>query len=97
MIKIIAKMLVKKDMTEDFKLAVRELVEKSAAEEGNVFYTLNASKENPCLFAIIECWKDQAAIDYHNNTEHFTTILPKLGEMCEGDTSIELFDEVALF
>lgn len=96
MIKIVAKMPVKKDKVDAFKAAAKELVEKSAAEAGNVFYTLNVSTTNPCLFAVIECWKDQAAIDFHNNTEHFTGILPKMAEMCDGEISIELFNEVAL-
>lgn len=94
MIKIVAKMTVKAGKIDEFKTIARELVEKSAAEAGNVFYTLNASKENPSLFAIIECWRNQAAIDFHNATEHFTTILPKLAELCDGEGSVELFDEV---
>lgn len=96
MIKIVAKMPVKKDKTEIFKATAKELIVKSAEEAGNISYTLNVSAENPCLFAIIECWKDQAAIDFHNNTEHFTGILPKLAELCDGDITIELFNEVEL-
>ena len=95
MIKIVAKMPVKEDQVENFKTLARELVEKSAAEEGNVSYTLNVSKENKCLFAVIECWKDQAAVDYHNNTKHFTTLLPKIAALCDGEVTVELFDEVA--
>ena len=94
MIKIVAKMPVKANEVENFKATAKELVEKSAAEEGNVSYSLNVSTENPNLFAIIECWKDQAAIDFHNNTEHFTGILPKLSALCEGEVSIELFNEI---
>ena len=95
MIKIVAKMPVKANEVENFKATAKELVEKSAAEEGNVSYSLNVSKDNPCLFAVIEFWKDQAAIDFHNNTEHFTGILPKLAALCEGEISIELFDEIS--
>ena len=47
MIKIVAKKLVKEDRVEDFKKIVRELVEKSLAEEGNVFYSINVSTKNP--------------------------------------------------
>lgn len=94
MIKIVAKMPVKESEIETFKATAKELVEKSAAETGNVSYSLNVSTANPCLFAIIECWKDQAAIDFHNGTPHFTGILPKLSALCEGDISIELFNEV---
>ena len=94
MIKIVAKMLVKADQIETFKATAKELVEKSAAEAGNVSYSLNVSTADPRQFAIIECWKDQAAIDFHNNTPHFTTFLPQIGAMCEGDVSIELFNEI---
>lgn len=94
MIKIVAKMLVKADRVEEFKDTAKELVEKSRAEEANIFYSLNVSTSNPRLLAFIECWKDQEAIDIHNATEHFTGILPKLGEMCEEGQPVELFTEV---
>ncbi len=94
MIKIVAKMLVRADMVEQFKATARELVEKSRAEEGNIFYSLNVSTKDPRLLAFIECWKDQAAIETHNATEHFTSILPKLGAMCEEGLPVDLFTEV---
>ena len=94
MIKIVAKMHVKESCVEEFKAQAEELVAKSQAEQGNIFYSLNVSKEDPCTLAFIECWKDQAAIDFHNATEHFTGILPKLGEMCEGEGSVDIFEEV---
>ena len=77
------------------KATAKEFVGKSVAEEGNVSYTLNVSTENPRLFAMIECWKNQAAIDFRNNMEHFSDILPKLAALCDGDISIELFNEIA--
>ena len=95
MIKIVAKMTVKEGCLETFKATAKELVEKSAAEAGNIFYTLNVSAGDPNQIAIIECWKDQAAIDFHNHTEHFTTILPKLGALCkEGGNAVEFYQEV---
>ena len=48
MIKIVAKMFVKPECVEDFKAQAKELVQKSAAEEGNVSYTLNGSTSDPC-------------------------------------------------
>ena len=95
MITIAAKMPVKAGEVVNSKATAKEFVEKSAAEEGNVSYTLNVSAENPCLVAMIECWKDQAAPDFHNNTEHFSGILSKLAALCKGDASIELFNEIA--
>lgn len=94
MIKIVAKMYVKPECVDAFKTQAKELVEKSAAEEGNVSYSLNQSKADPCTLAFIEFWKDQAAIDTHNATEHFTRILPILGGMCAKAPEIELFEEI---
>ncbi|MBE6477260.1 MAG: antibiotic biosynthesis monooxygenase [Propionibacteriaceae bacterium] len=94
MIKIIATMSVKAENSEDFKAIAKELVAKSAAEEGNISYSLNVSQNDPSCFAIVEFWKDQAAIDFHNATEHFTTLLPKLAELCDGEVGIEQFDTI---
>ncbi len=94
MIKIVAKMKVKEECVEKFLSTAKELVEKSKAEAGNISYSLNRSVSDSCTFAFIEMWKDQEAIDIHNATEHFTTILPKLGEMCESGDPVDLYNEV---
>lgn len=94
MIKIVAKMHVKPGKAEEFKAMAKELVEKSRAEAGNVFYSLNVSTADPEALAFIECWKDQAAIETHNQTAHFTTILPKLAELCEAGAPADFFTEV---
>ncbi len=92
MIKIVAKMPVKPDQVENFKSMAKELVEKSAAEEGNITYSLNVSKSDPNCLTFIEFWKDEAAIAAHNATEHYTTIIPKLAKLCEGKSQVELFE-----
>lgn len=94
MIKIFAKMQVKEECIDKFIELTKELVEKSRAEEGNVFYSINQSVDNKCVFAFIECWKDQAAIDIHNATPHFTGIVPQLGSLCEKSFGAELFNEL---
>lgn len=96
MIKIVARMLVKADQVETFKETARELIEKSRAEAGNVFYTLNVSASNPRQLAFIECWKDQEAIAMHNASAHFTGFFPKLSALCEEDVppEVEIYTEV---
>ena len=56
MIKIVSVNLIKEDKVEEFKSLMKELVEKSAAEEGNIHYSLNVDKSNPRQFAFIEFW-----------------------------------------
>ena len=94
MIKIVARMTVKKDKVEEFKEIVRELIEKSRAEEGNIFYTLNQNLEDAQKLTFIECWKDEEAIRIHNATPHFTTIVPEMGELCEGGEPTEMYTEI---
>ena len=43
MIKIVSKNLIKEDKVEEFKKLMKELVEKSAAEEGNIHYSLKSA------------------------------------------------------
>ncbi|MBR4232643.1 MAG: hypothetical protein IKR95_05475 [Oscillospiraceae bacterium] len=38
--------------------------------------------------------KDMSAIDFHNNTEHFTGTFPKLAALCDRDPVVELFEEI---
>lgn len=95
MIKIVAKMLVKEGEVEHFKEIAKELVEKSAAEEGNVHYSLNQDINNPRMLAFIEFWKDQAALDAHNATEHFQRIVPLTRELVE-DRDATFFSELEL-
>lgn len=94
MIKIVASVVVKEDKIAEFQKMAAELVEKSQAEEGNVSYSLNQSTGDKCKHAFIEIWKDQEAIDKHNASEHFTTLLPKLGELASEPMSVELYTEV---
>ncbi|MCR5089187.1 MAG: antibiotic biosynthesis monooxygenase [Oscillospiraceae bacterium] len=94
MIKIVALMKVKPACIAEFQARAKELVEKSRAEEGNVSYSLNELTGDPSTMAFIEIWKDQAAIDAHNATDHFTRILPGLAELCESAQPVNLFTEV---
>lgn len=94
MIKIVAKIVVKEDKIPEFQETARELVERSQAEEGNMSYTLNQSIQDKCQHAFIEIWKDDEAIEKHNASEHFTEILPKLGEMASEPMTVDLYKEI---
>ena len=80
-------------MEEKYKEMAKELVLASAAEEGNITYTLNQDITDPCSFAMIEIWKDREAIELHNASEHFTSIVPKLNELAV-EKGVNLYQEV---
>ena len=94
MIKVVAKMLIKEDKVDTFVEACKELVAASKQDEGNIGYTFNVSIENPCLFAMIENWKDQASLDAHMKQPHFIKSMAITKECAAGETTIELFREV---
>ena len=95
MIKIIARRVVRAENIEQYEALARELVEKSQAEAGNVSYTLNKRIADPQVHTFIEIWKDQAAIDAHNASEHFTRLVPQLGALVEQADPVELYTELS--
>ena len=93
MIKIVSRNVIKEGEVENVKALLKELVEKSAAEEGNVFYTLNQDIKDPNVLTFMEAWKDQAALDTHNATEHFRRIVPQMKALCESGV-VNFYTEV---
>ena len=94
MIAIVAKHLIKPECLDAYHALAQELAEASQKEAGCVFYHSVQSETDPREHVFMECWKDQEAIDIHNATEHFTTIVPRLGELSEEGYPVEIFDEV---
>ncbi len=94
MLKVVARLTVRKDKIDEFKKTAEDLIRKSNAEEANIFYTLNQSVEDEQKFAFIECWRDSDALKVHEATEHFTKTFPILGAMTEGSEPVELYNEV---
>lgn len=94
LIKIVAELVVKEENIDKFQKLAEEIVKKSRLEEGNISYSLNQSIQNPKVHTFIEIWKDEEAIETHNASEHFTRILPQLGDMSEEPAKIELYREI---
>ena len=94
MIKIVARRVVRADRIEAYQALARELVACSQAEPGNISYTLNQSVSDPRVHTMLEVWRDRAAIDAHNASEHFTRIVPQLGALVEQADPVELYTEV---
>ncbi|EAE7094351.1 antibiotic biosynthesis monooxygenase [Listeria monocytogenes] len=71
MLHIEAQIMVKKEQTEAFLQAAKEVIAASRAEAGNHGYELVQSTENETVFYMLEKWADMAAIQQHNDSEHF--------------------------
>ncbi|MBP2645280.1 MAG: putative monooxygenase [Firmicutes bacterium] len=68
------------------------LIKETRKEAGNISYELIRGIENKNLFAFLERWEDKKVLDAHMNTHHFKTIVPKLGELLDGEMQINVFE-----
>lgn len=91
MIRILASGKIKAGKLEDLIEVAIPLVEGSRNEAGNISYALNQNTQNPNEICFIEEWKDQKAIDIHNETIHFKTAVAKLGGLLDGGLDIKLY------
>jgi len=94
MITITAKSLIKEGKEEDFKILAIKLVQESRKEKGCLSYNLYKDLKNPNIFTFIEEWKNEEAIKLHNDSIHFTTIVPKMAELREGKPEINLYQMI---
>lgn len=83
MITIVAKSIIKESKVEEFKKLAKELVRESKKESGCISYDLFEDIKKVNIFTFIEEWQDMEAIETHNNTVHFTSIVPKFEELRE--------------
>ncbi|WP_418990908.1 putative quinol monooxygenase [Alistipes sp.] len=69
--------------------AARELVAASLRDEGCVDYDLYESATRRDVLMICETWRDEAALAAHEQSPHFTTLVPRLKQ--SGELKIEKF------
>ena len=90
MLKIVAKFIVEEDKVEEFKKHAEILSIESRKEAGCISYQLLQNVDNSEMLFFIEEWENQEAIDKHNNSKHFTELLPKLTANLKEDPSINV-------
>jgi len=88
MISIVAKFIVNSGEEQKFLDLVNELGVASRAEEGCLEYILHKDVAKPSTYCILEKWKDQAAIDEHNQTPHFTRIVPRIVQIAKAEIDV---------
>lgn len=93
MIILVAKSRVIDDKVDEYKVLAEELVNESRKEAGCISYNL-VHNDSTGEFAFVEQWKDDKAIELHNNSQHFKTIVPRLGELRECKANIERYEVI---
>ena len=97
MIGLIAKLKVLEGKGPEFEKLFKPLsdIVNSDAEPGNLLYTLCKSRTDPNTYVVMELYRDQAAVDEHPKTKHFTELFPKLQPLLQpGPPDFEFVDSV---
>ena len=93
-IRIVATFRIRPDAVEEFRTLAERLVEGSRAEAGNVTYDLCVARDDAASFVMLEAWRDDAAIEAHNASPHFTTLVPRMVALSAEEPSVVQYVEV---
>ena len=88
---IVARVIVKPGQEKAFVEVASQLVTATRAEEGNLFYTLYQSTENPAEFIFYEEYKDDAAFETHASSAHFAAFAEAIQDMVSGELVVDQF------
>ena len=94
MIRIVATFRIRPDAVEEFRTLAERLVEGSRAEASNVTYDLCVARDDATSFVVLEAWRDDAAIEAHNASPHFTTLVPRMVALSAEEPSVVQYVEV---
>ena len=93
MLTFLARMKVKEGKEEEFVSLVKQLTEKTLANEPGVtayeFYKLRDEERG---YAVLEAFIDDAAEEAHRNTDHFNELAPPLIDCLDGTYIREYLD-----
>lgn len=70
-----AKWLIKEGKLDAVLHLMKEAVEKSTLEEGNLFYKLHQSQSDQNTLILFEGYTNADAVEIHRNSEHFKNIV----------------------
>ncbi len=93
-IRIIARDHMKPECKEEAFKLLEELIACTRQEKGNIAYDYCQDVKDPEYFAMIEIWADEEAMQAHLNSEHFTRIIPKLGQCMVEPGRMEVYKQV---
>ena len=69
---------VKEEKREAVLVAAKELVAASQKDKGCIAYDVFESATRHDVLMICETWKDAASLTAHEQSAHFTTLVPKI-------------------
>lgn len=83
---------VKTDFRDMFLSETVPLIAGSQMEAGNLSYQLYQEVSSPDRFIMVEEWKDQQAVETHNNAPHFVRFSIRTAAFFSAPTKVSVFD-----
>ncbi|WP_335872265.1 putative quinol monooxygenase [Bacillus sp. 2205SS5-2] len=71
---------------------IRSLVDASRAEEGNISYDLMKDTEKNHVYMMVEAWKDGAAVESHNSSDHFKAFVEKAPDYLSAPLDVNVYE-----
>jgi quinol monooxygenase YgiN len=87
---LLAKVTAKAGCEEKLFPELQAMVAPSRAESGCIKYVLHRLPGDPRTFWFVEEWKDQAALDEHNQTPHYKKLKERTADLVESGELIKL-------
>lgn len=87
-----ASFFIKEDQRENFLSDTKELISETRKEEGCLAYNLYESLEERNTFIMVENWKDQFAIDIHNQNPLLQNFISKVADYSIKAPDLKIFE-----
>ncbi len=94
MIRVVARNVVQQDNHETYLAVAKYLVMETRKEEGCISYELHQDLKDPNVFTMLEEWTSMDHLEAHFEAPHFKALVPKLGELKEGETDLNIYSQV---
>ncbi|MBC1388197.1 antibiotic biosynthesis monooxygenase [Listeria innocua] len=94
MLHIQAKIQVKPDLVDAFLTEVNLVIQGSLLEAGNHGYELVRSVKHANTFYLLEKWVDEAAIQFHNSTEHYKRFKREIPAFLASPTEVDVLTKI---
>jgi quinol monooxygenase YgiN len=93
MIKVVAKNKIMDDKIDVVLKLYEKLVTETRKEDGCIKYELFQDVNDLTVLTMIEEWEEKIKLDAHMKTEHFTSIVPMVGEFVIG-SELNIYNKV---
>ena len=87
-----ASFFIKENQRENFLSDTKELISETRKEEGCLAYNLYESLEERNTFIMVENWKDQFAIDIHNQNPLLQNFISKVADYSIKAPDLKIFE-----